>query len=249
MTYSPDSRIHVSKRIGTGPGFSDASHSIVSLRAEIFLKSGDAAPKYALPGGQRLCGPDSLGSHLRPGCGITRLPTVRTGSGLAEAGAKCHEFCDHTLREHILWSLYRVFGRFTLAVATAVPIGISRDMSRHARGVSGPPIEFYRPSPPLACLPLTIIWFGGRRVRHAVPDLPGLLRSHHRQCSRGRAFRFHRADPRRRFDGGKPRTGPAPGRAEGRASGDPDRHARGSPPSGAGPWWRPRWWPPRRVSA
>ena len=80
--------------------------------------------------------------------------------GLAEVEAKCHGFSDHALHEHILWSLYRVFGAFALATVTAVPIGISMGMSRHARGVFDPPIEFYRPIPPLAYLPLTIIWFG-----------------------------------------------------------------------------------------
>ena len=53
-----------------------------------------------------------------------------------------------------------MFGSFFLAVVTAVPIGIAMGMSRLARGVFDPPIEFYRPIPPLACLPLTIIWFG-----------------------------------------------------------------------------------------
>ncbi len=33
-------------------------------------------------------------------------------------------------------------------------------MSRIARGIFDPPIEFYRPIPPLAYLPLMIIWFG-----------------------------------------------------------------------------------------
>ena len=33
-------------------------------------------------------------------------------------------------------------------------------MSRVARGIFDPPIEFYRPLPPLAYLPLIIIWFG-----------------------------------------------------------------------------------------
>jgi taurine transport system permease protein len=33
-------------------------------------------------------------------------------------------------------------------------------VNRHLRGVFDPPIEFYRPIPPLAYLPLTIIWFG-----------------------------------------------------------------------------------------
>jgi taurine transport system permease protein len=33
-------------------------------------------------------------------------------------------------------------------------------MSRIFRGIFDPPIEFYRPIPPLAYLPLVIIWFG-----------------------------------------------------------------------------------------
>ena len=60
----------------------------------------------------------------------------------AEVEAVCHGFSEHTLHEHILWSLYRVFLSFFLAVITAVPIGIAMGMSRHARGVFDPPIEF-----------------------------------------------------------------------------------------------------------
>ena len=80
--------------------------------------------------------------------------------GMEKVEAKCFGFSDHALHEHILWSLYRVFGAFALATATAVPIGIAMGMNRHARGIFDPPIEFYRPIPPLAYLPLTIIWFG-----------------------------------------------------------------------------------------
>jgi taurine transport system permease protein len=78
----------------------------------------------------------------------------------SEVTAPCEGFSEHTLLEHTLWSLYRVFTSFFLAVITAVPIGISMGMNRMARGVFDPPIEFYRPIPPLAYLPLTIIWFG-----------------------------------------------------------------------------------------
>ena len=78
----------------------------------------------------------------------------------AAVTSECHGFSEHALHEHVLWSLYRVFGSFFLAVITAVPIGIAMGMSRYARGVFDPPIEFYRPIPPLAYLPLTIIWFG-----------------------------------------------------------------------------------------
>jgi taurine transport system permease protein len=65
-----------------------------------------------------------------------------------------------TLFEHFGWSFARVFGAFFLACVTAVPVGIAMGVSRIARGVFDPPIEFYRPLPPLAYLPLVIIWFG-----------------------------------------------------------------------------------------
>ncbi|MEO8135364.1 MAG: ABC transporter permease subunit [Betaproteobacteria bacterium] len=64
------------------------------------------------------------------------------------------------LLEHFWWSLYRVFAAFVLAVVTAVPIGIAMGVSRVMRGIFDPPIEFYRPLPPLAYLPLIVIWFG-----------------------------------------------------------------------------------------
>ena len=69
-------------------------------------------------------------------------------------------FAGATLLEHTLTSLARVFGAFALACATAIPIGVLMGVSRVARGIFDPPIEFYRPLPPLAYLPMVIIWFG-----------------------------------------------------------------------------------------
>jgi taurine transport system permease protein len=65
-----------------------------------------------------------------------------------------------TLFEHFAWSFGRVFIAFFLACITAIPIGILMGTSRIARGVFDPVIEFYRPLPPLAYLPLIVIWFG-----------------------------------------------------------------------------------------
>lgn len=65
-----------------------------------------------------------------------------------------------SLIEHFGWSFGRVFVAFWAAFLTAVPIGILMGVSRIARGIFDPPIEFYRPLPPLAYLPLVIIWFG-----------------------------------------------------------------------------------------
>jgi taurine transport system permease protein len=67
---------------------------------------------------------------------------------------------DKPLWQHFAASMLRVFLAFFLACTTAIPIGIAMGMSRVARGIFDPPIEFYRPLPPLAYLPLIIIWFG-----------------------------------------------------------------------------------------
>jgi taurine transport system permease protein len=64
------------------------------------------------------------------------------------------------LSQHLAWSALRVFGAFALATVTAVPVGILMGVSRVARGLLDPPLEFYRPLPPLAYLPLVVIWFG-----------------------------------------------------------------------------------------
>ena len=67
---------------------------------------------------------------------------------------------DKPLWQHFLASILRVTVAFWAAFLTAVPVGIAMGMSRVARGIFDPPIEFYRPLPPLAYLPLIIIWFG-----------------------------------------------------------------------------------------
>ena len=75
---------------------------------------------------------------------------------------------DKPLWQHFVASMFRVFSAFALAVVTAVPVGIAMGMSRVARGIFDPPIEFYRPLPPLSYLPLIIIWFG-------IDELPKVL--------------------------------------------------------------------------
>lgn len=69
-------------------------------------------------------------------------------------------FSGVSLAEHLSASLSRVFGAFLLAVVTAVPIGILIGANVWVRGIFDPLIEFYRPLPPLAYLPLVIIWLG-----------------------------------------------------------------------------------------
>ena len=75
---------------------------------------------------------------------------------------------DKPLWDHFYASMLRVFSAFLLACVTAIPVGIAMGMSRIARGIFDPPIEFYRPLPPLSYLPLIIIWFG-------IDELPKVL--------------------------------------------------------------------------
>ncbi|MBC3919440.1 ABC transporter permease subunit [Undibacterium sp. CY18W] len=64
------------------------------------------------------------------------------------------------LLQHLAWSLLRVFGAFFLAAISAVPLGLLMGTNRIVRGIFDPLLEFYRPLPPLAYLPLIVIWFG-----------------------------------------------------------------------------------------
>ncbi|OYX42600.1 MAG: taurine ABC transporter permease [Rhodobacterales bacterium 32-67-9] len=69
-------------------------------------------------------------------------------------------FTNTSFFDHVAISTARVFGAFLLACAIGIPLGLAMGMSPLVRGIFDPPIEFYRPIPPLAYLPLMIIWFG-----------------------------------------------------------------------------------------
>lgn len=80
---------------------------------------------------------------------------LQKGWLLATAG-----YMDSTLWQHLSASLSRIGLGLGFAILTAVPVGIAIGANRIARGVLDPLIEFYRPIPPLAYLPLIVIWCG-----------------------------------------------------------------------------------------
>ncbi|MGD9479211.1 ABC transporter permease subunit [Shinella sp. G-2] len=69
-------------------------------------------------------------------------------------------FVDATLAEHVGASLYRIFGALIASILIGIPAGIAIGTSRVGRGILDPIVEFLRPLPPLAYLPLVIIWVG-----------------------------------------------------------------------------------------
>ena len=66
----------------------------------------------------------------------------------------------YTLFQHTYWSLSRVLIGFFLGALIGVPIGYAMGLTGWARGWFDPIVEFMRPIPPLALIPLIIIWFG-----------------------------------------------------------------------------------------
>ncbi|KTC39449.1 taurine ABC transporter permease [Pseudomonas putida] len=62
--------------------------------------------------------------------------------------------------QHLGASLGRIGLALVFAVLFAIPVGIAIGHNRIAQGILDPLIEFYRPIPPLAYLPLIVIWCG-----------------------------------------------------------------------------------------
>lgn len=69
-------------------------------------------------------------------------------------------YMDASLWQHLCASLGRIGLALVAAALTAIPVGLAIGHNRVARGILDPLIEFYRPIPPLAYLPLIVIWCG-----------------------------------------------------------------------------------------
>jgi len=67
---------------------------------------------------------------------------------------------NFTLWEHLYWSLFRVIVGFALGALVGIPLGYAMGLSDWFRGWFDPIVEFMRPVPPLALIPLVIIWAG-----------------------------------------------------------------------------------------
>ena len=69
-------------------------------------------------------------------------------------------YANASLWEHVSASLTRILSAAVIAVLLGIPVGLIMGLNRWAKGVLDTPIEFYWPLPPLAYLPLMIIWLG-----------------------------------------------------------------------------------------
>jgi len=69
-------------------------------------------------------------------------------------------FRGATLWQHLGFSLFRVIAGFLLGAMVGIPLGYAMGLSNWFRGWFDPIVEFMRPVPPLALIPLVIIWAG-----------------------------------------------------------------------------------------
>lgn len=61
---------------------------------------------------------------------------------------------------HIGYSLRRVLSAYFLAAGLGIPLGIAMGWNLTIRKIANPIFELLRPIPPLAWIPLAILWFG-----------------------------------------------------------------------------------------
>ncbi len=69
-------------------------------------------------------------------------------------------YAGASLYEHVSASLFRIITAAAIATIVGIPVGLLMGLNRWVKGVLDTPIEFYWPLPPLAYLPLMIIWLG-----------------------------------------------------------------------------------------
>ena len=133
---------------------------------------------------------------------IWQMAVAFTKAGLVLAGpietlgafftAILHPIGTHTIEGHILWSLGRGLIGFAFGSLAGTVLGILMGWFKPVSALLRPIFELLRPIPPIAWIPLSIVWFGlgemvvNRRIARAwlknlwkgkrFPDLSGVWR-------------------------------------------------------------------------
>ncbi|MCD8169119.1 MAG: ABC transporter permease [Clostridiales bacterium] len=75
----------------------------------------------------------------------------------------------YTIYGHLYYSLRRVLVGYTVAAVSGIVVGLSMGTSRYAEAIIKPLFELIRPIPPIAWIPLVILWFGvGELPKYAI---------------------------------------------------------------------------------
>lgn len=155
---SPDRR-RISMRVGRNDeGGKDSLYKITEINGQsivpdsgILVEGGEV---YMLPKG-------SLQFRSYAGWTMDPLylpPPEKVWSTFLELNSEGYQGVG--LWEHLFWSLYRVILGMFLGALFGIPLGYAMGLSSWLRSWFDPVVEFMRPIPPLALIPLVIIWFG-----------------------------------------------------------------------------------------
>lgn len=114
-----------------------------------------------------------IGAHLRPYLVIAVILVIWEAVARAELvstlmlppvsmvwQAAYEKTISGELLLSIAWSSYRVLLGFSVGLALAFPVGVAIGWSKPIRELFNPVVEVLRPVPPLAWIPLAVIWFG-----------------------------------------------------------------------------------------
>ncbi len=89
-----------------------------------------------------------------------RFPTPTDAWRAAVQISTSPGYAGGTLFQHVLQSCRLVLLGFAAAVLTGVPVGLLMGASRRVDALIGPVFSLLRPIPPLAWIPLAILWLG-----------------------------------------------------------------------------------------
>ena len=87
------------------------------------------------------------------------LPTPKE-MGVALVDLARNGYQGHPLAEHIGISLFRTLSGFVIGVSLGVPVGLLTGYSARAGAIVSPIMAFVRPIPPIAFIPMSVLYFG-----------------------------------------------------------------------------------------
>ena len=136
----------------------DEGHEVIAVNGQLIAPGGEVFTEFGrigMSGKGTLNFVPAKGLQMEP---IWLPPPEAVVSRLAEIASQGYR--DSTLWEHLGYSLFRVIVGFLCGAALGIPLGYAMGLSDWFRGWFDPIVEFMRPVPPLALIPLVIIWAG-----------------------------------------------------------------------------------------
>jgi taurine transport system permease protein len=136
----------------------DAGHTVIAVNGQPIAPGGEVITEFGRLG---MSPKGTLNFEPARGMQMEEIwlpPPEKVVARLGEIASEGYR--DSTLWEHLGYSLFRVIVGFFFGALIGIPLGYAMGLSNWFRGWFDPIVEFMRPVPPLALIPLVIIWAG-----------------------------------------------------------------------------------------